>query len=335
MDPVSEAALSCRGLVKHYGSGKKLVRAVDGLDLEVRRGECFGLLGPNGAGKTTTIEVLEGLTKPTAGEVHVLGRAWKSDSGWLRQRIGVSLQETNLSERLTVEETLRLFVSFFDQGPSVNELLARVSLEEKRGAWYLNLSGGQKQRLAVACALAGDPDILFLDEPTTGLDPQSRRQMWEMLREQKAARRTILISTHYMEEAERLCDRVAVVDHGKVIALGTPAELIGRLGGGDVVEVEVDAALEMPSLQALPSVTSVALQTSGASGASGVSPTSGPAPAGDALSRYLLHVGEPHLAVPALLACVTTAGRKLVHLSTRSATLEDVFVALTGRHLRD
>jgi len=314
MDSGHDAALVCRGLVKHYGSGKKLVRAVDGLDLKVQRGECFGLLGPNGAGKTTTIEVLEGLTEPTSGEVQVLGRSWQRDADWLRQRIGVSLQETNLSERLTVEETLRLFVSFYAQGPTIAELLARVSLEEKRDAWYLNLSGGQKQRLAVACALAGDPDILFLDEPTTGLDPQSRRQMWELLRAQKAAQRTILISTHYMEEAERLCDRVAVVDHGKVIALGTPAELIAKLGGGDVVEVTLDADVDLEELR-VSSVTSVAVADDG--------------------HHYILHVGETHLAVPAVLEKVTHLGRKLVHLTTRSATLEDVFVALTGRHLRD
>src|SRR6478736_6405415 len=218
-------AISCRGLRKHFDD----VKAVDGLDLEVEPGECFGMLGPNGAGKTTTIEILEGLTKPDAGEVVVLGRRWGSQERELRERLGVSLQESRLTEKLTVFETLVLFRSFYDRGRDPEQLLADLSLEEKRDARVGKLSGGQRQRLAVACALAGDPEILFLDEPTTGLDPQSRLQLWERIAVFKAAGRTVLLTTHYMEEAERLCDRVAIVDHGRIIALGTPAELVAKL----------------------------------------------------------------------------------------------------------
>ena len=224
-------ALRCHELRKRYGD----VVAVDGLSLEVARGECFGLLGPNGAGKTTTIEILEGLLAPDAGEVEVLGRTWRQDERALRQRLGIQLQETRLAEKLSVEETLRLFRSFYTDGHSVDDLLKMVELESKRTAWVGKLSGGQKQRLALACALAGNPELLFLDEPTTGLDPQSRRQLWDLVRRIRAAGGTILLTTHYMDEAEILCDRVAVVDHGRVIALGSPHELIAALGAPTVV----------------------------------------------------------------------------------------------------
>ncbi|MGE5047921.1 MAG: ABC transporter ATP-binding protein, partial [Deltaproteobacteria bacterium] len=221
------SALRVEKLVKKYG---ELV-AVDGLDLEVRLGECFGLLGPNGAGKTTTVEILEGLGEPTSGTVEVLGMRWESDARALRQRLGISLQETHLPDKLTVEENLRLFRSFYARGRSVDEVLELVALTDKRAAWTEKLSGGQKQRLAVASALVSDPELLFLDEPTTGLDPQSRRQLWDVVLGFKSLGRTVLLTTHYMDEAERLCDRVAVVDKGKVIALGTPNELIASLGG--------------------------------------------------------------------------------------------------------
>ncbi len=211
--------LLLRQLRKAYGD----VVAVDGLDLEVRPGECFGLLGPNGAGKTTTIEICEGLTEPDAGEVVILGRRWGTDDRELRELLGISLQETQFAEKLTVAETVRLFRSFYPRGPGAGEVIDLVQLGEKAGARVGQLSGGQRQRLALACALVGDPELLFLDEPTTGLDPQSRRQLWELIERFRAGGRSILLTTHYMEEAERLCDRVAIVDHGRMIAEGTPA----------------------------------------------------------------------------------------------------------------
>jgi ABC-2 type transport system ATP-binding protein len=223
--------VNCTNLTKRYGD----VVAVQGLSFHVARGECFGLLGPNGAGKTTTIEILEGLLEPDAGEVQILGLTWRGDGRELRQRIGVQLQETQLAEKLTVEETLRLFRSFYHRGRTIDELLKLVELESKRRSWVGKLSGGQKQRLAVACALAGDPDLLFLDEPTTGLDPHSRRQLWHLLAEFRGRGGTILLTTHYMDEAETLCNRVAIVDHGQVIAEGSPRDLIARLGAPRVV----------------------------------------------------------------------------------------------------
>jgi ABC-2 type transport system ATP-binding protein len=226
-----ELAVRCESLRKHYGD----VVAVDGLSLHVHRGECFGLLGPNGAGKTTTIEILEGLMAADAGEVEVLGRRWRSDEAELRQRLGIQLQETQLPDKLTAEETLRLFRSFYRRGPAVDELLRLVGLDGKRNSRVGRMSGGQKQRLSLACALAGDPELLFLDEPTTGLDPQSRRQLWDLLRRFRSGGGTILLTTHYMDEAEVLCDRVAVVDHGKLLALGTPQDLIASLGDPQMV----------------------------------------------------------------------------------------------------
>jgi ABC-2 type transport system ATP-binding protein len=302
-------AIRCRGLVKDYGA----VRAVNGLDLEVRAGECFGLLGPNGAGKTTTVEILEGLLAPTSGEVELLGRTWKNNGDSLRQQLGISLQETNLSDKLTVEETLQMFRSFYRAGAEVNDLLELVSLTDKRKTWYMKLSGGQKQRLAVACALVGDPQILFLDEPTTGLDPQSRRQLWGLIERFKTEGRTVLLTTHYMDEAQRLCDRVAIVDKGKVIALGTPRELIESLGGTDVVEIKCDGAMDETGLRGLAGVHALKARA-------------------DGLSLTVEHL---HQTLPLLLAHLQQSGRTLTGLSTHHATLEDVFVNHTGRHLRD
>ena len=309
---VHEVALRCRAVVKRYAD----VVAVDGLDLEVRRGECFGLLGPNGAGKTTTIEMLEGLLTPDAGEVQVLGLRWADDAAALRPRLGIQLQETQLSEKLSVAETLRLFRSFYPAGPTVAELLALVGLEAKRDAWVGKLSGGQKQRLSVACALAGRPDVLFLDEPTTGLDPQSRLQLWDVLERFKAGGGTILLTTHYMDEAATLCDRVGVVDRGKLIALGTPAELVASLGTPHVVEITVEDGRVLPGpdlFAALPAVRDVRL-----------------APPQLSLGSLAIHE-----TIPAVLATLAAAGVPVRELATHSATLEDVFVSLTGRHLRD
>jgi ABC-2 type transport system ATP-binding protein len=269
-------ALYCRGLRKRFGD----VVAVDGLDLEVRAGECFGLLGPNGAGKTTTIEILEGLQRPDAGDVGVLGERWGAGRDRaLRERLGIQLQETRLAEKLTVEETVRLFRSFYARGPSAAEVMRRVGLEEKRRAWVSHLSGGQRQRLSLACTLVNDPEILFLDEPTTGLDPQSRRQLWDLIERFRREGRTVLLTTHYMDEAERLCDRIAIVDHGRVIAEGTPGQLIRSLGADHVVRFSAAGELDPAGLAALPGVTEVRRE------------------AGD----YALHVREPHTAIPALL----------------------------------
>ncbi|MDQ6771137.1 MAG: ABC transporter ATP-binding protein [Gemmatimonadota bacterium] len=218
----SAPALRVQGLRKAYSD----VVAVDGLDLQVHAGECFGLLGPNGAGKTTTIEICEGLLAPDSGDVEVLGRRWKKDEKELRELLGIQLQDTQLSEKLTVDETLTLFQSFYREARDVGEVIDQIELGEKRTSRVGGLSGGQKQRLAIACALVGNPQLLFLDEPTTGLDPVSRRQLWELISKFQAEGKTIVLTTHYMEEAERLCDRVAIVDHGHVIALGTPRELI-------------------------------------------------------------------------------------------------------------
>jgi ABC-2 type transport system ATP-binding protein len=291
------------------------VDAVNGLDLEVASGECFGLLGPNGAGKTTTIEILEGLLPPTSGEVEVLGMRWGENDEALRQRLGISLQETRLGEKLTVLETLVLFRSFYRRGLEPAQAMAEVGLNEKAGAYVGKLSGGQRQRLAVACALVGDPELLFLDEPTTGLDPQSRRQLWDILRGFRAQGRTILLTTHYMDEAERLCDRVAVVDHGRVIALGSPAELIARLGGDHLIEfvLEDGQAVDEASLKTLPAVVGVRREE----------------------DAYVLAVTAPHIALPAVLDRLEREQRALTRLTTRHASLEDVFVTLTGRHLRD
>src|SRR5215210_151724 len=244
-------AVRCRGLVKRYAD----VVAVNGLDLEVIRGECFGLLGPNGAGKTTTIEILEGLTVPDAGAVEILGTSWDRDGDTLRERLGISLQETQLTEKLTVGETIRLFRSFYQNGRDPEDVLVQLSLDEKRNARVGKLSGGQKQRLAVACALVGDPEFLFLDEPTTGLDPQARLSLWDIVEKFRAGGGTILLTTHYMEEATRLCDRVAIMDHGRVIALGTPAELIESLGADQVIEFSVTNALAEDPLRRLPAVS--------------------------------------------------------------------------------
>jgi ABC-2 type transport system ATP-binding protein len=308
-------AIRCQALCKRYPARPKPVDAVNGLDLEVNTGECFGLLGPNGAGKTTTIEILEGLLKPTSGQVEILGRRWGEDDNTLRQRLGISLQETRLAEKLTVAETITLFRSFYHRGLTRAEVLALVGLQDKAAAYVGTLSGGQRQRLAVACALVGDPELLFLDEPTIGLDPQTRRQLWDILREFRAQGRTILLTTHYMDEAERLCDRIAIVDQGRVIALGTPRELIARLGGAHLVEVafEGGAIPNTALLQDLPGVVSVHRD-------------------GDACC---LTVMAPHVTIPALLQRLRDQSLGLARLSTRQASLEDVFVTLTGRHLRE
>lgn len=308
---MTSAAISCLGLIKRYGN----VTAVDGLDLTVHRGECFGMLGPNGAGKTTTIEIIQGLIEPDAGSVEILGLSWRTHAAALRQRMGTQLQETRLPDKLTVGEVITLFRSFYRQGTTTDAVLEMVQLQEKRRAWVSKLSGGQRQRLAVACALVCKPDILFLDEPTTGLDPQSRRQLWDIIEDFRRHGGTVLLTTHYMEEAQRLCDRVAVIDRGRIIALGAPRDLINSLGAQHVVEFAVadGGTIDEQSLAALPGVERVTN--------------------GDGKTR--LTVNRIHETVPALMALLRARGGMLSELVTHHATLEDVFLALTGRHLRD
>ena len=307
MDAVPAVELS--QLVKRFGD----VTAVAGIDLTIRQGECFGLLGPNGAGKTTTVEILEGLETPTSGEVRVLGRRWATDGADIRPRIGVQLQETVLPGILTVVETVRLFASFYARVRPLDDVIADVDLGEKRDERVHKLSGGQRQRLAVACALVADPEILFLDEPTTGLDPTARRSLWEVIRRYKSRGRTVVLTTHYMEEAERLCDRIAIVDRGRIAAEGTPAELIARVGGEEVVEIETEPALAPEAFAGIEGV--VDRRTDGAG--------------------LRLVVKGMARTLPALLATVAAAGARPVRLSTRHATLEDVFLSATGRRFED
>ncbi len=313
---MTKAAIEVRQLIKTY-PGRPPVEAVRGIDLHVPEGMCYGFLGPNGAGKTTTIEILEGLLKPTSGDVEVLGRRWENDAQDIRQRIGVSLQETQLSDRVSVLETLRLFRSFYRNGIAAEEAMKWVSLEEKAKTWIKKLSGGQKQRLAVATALVGNPELLFLDEPTTGLDPTNRRQLWEIIRGFGEQGRTVLLTTHYMEEAEMLCQRVAIVDRGLVIAEGTPRELIASLGASHIVEFELgdgsSSAAVSDSLQPIEGIHDVSFEG----------------------GQFRLKVDELHVVLPRILETVGAMNLGLDQLSTRNATLEDVFVQLTGRQLSE
>ena len=312
-----EPAIELRSLRKTYRKGKKTTVAVDGLDLVVPRGQVFGLLGPNGAGKTTTVEVCEGLTVPDSGSVSVLGRQWRAGKDQeIRERIGVCLQETKFHEKATVRETLELFATFYGNGRPVDEVLALVSLHEKADARESTLSGGQRQRLSVATALLGKPELLFLDEPTTGLDPQSRRQLWEVVRSFRAGGGTIVLTTHYMDEAHQLCDQVAIIDHGKVIAQGTPAELIRSLGAEHFLEVDVDTfagKVQPADLRGLPGARACEMTA----------------------ARAVLTVDSVHVVLPALQHLLSSRQVAIVGLATRDATLEDVFVHLTGRHLRE
>jgi len=300
-------AIRLRGLVKRFED----VVAVDGVDLEVERGICFGVLGPNGAGKTTTVEILEGLQRPTSGDVELLGMSWNGRAAELRARIGVQLQETELYDKLSVAETIRLFRSFYPRRIDVAEAMAQVDLVEKRDAWVEKLSGGQKQRLAIACALVSDPELFFLDEPTTGLDPAARRSLWEIIRGMRSRGRTILLTTHYMEEAEKLCDRVAILRRGRVIALGTPRELIATLGAEEIIEVASEPALPADVYAAVPGVVACLPDAAG----------------------FRLSVHEVHETLPRLVDALRTRGARPSRLNTRTATLDDVFVELTGKSI--
>lgn len=308
-------AIECRDLKKTY-PGKPPVDAVRGIDLQIEAGTCYGVLGPNGAGKTTTIEILEGLLPATSGHATILGMQWGREDNAIRQRIGVSLQETVFSDRLTVGETLTLFRSFYPKGISVAEAMNRVSLEEKEKSWVKKLSGGQKQRLAVATALVGDPEVIFLDEPTTGLDPTSRRQLWDIVRSFREAGRTILLTTHYMEEAEQLCDRVAIFDQGKIISEGTPKELIRSLGAEHVIDFSIDSTSEQFSVDPLRQIDTVERIEK-------------------VDDHFRMTLGQPHTVLPKLITQLAQWNINLTSLSTRHASLEDVFIDLTGRGLSD
>jgi len=309
----TDAVVRVSDLVKHYGD----VRAVDGISFEMRRGTCLGLLGPNGAGKTTTIEILEGLKEPDRGEVSVLGRSWRDDPRAIQERIGVQLQEAEFQDKLSVFETLRLFASFYPGATDLDAVIETVGLAEKRNAWVKNLSGGQKQRLSIGCALLNEPEILFLDEPTTGLDPQARRRVWEIIETVKADGRTVLLTTHYMEEAERLADELIIVDHGKVIARGAPHSIIASLGAESVVQFAMaeDAANQFAAeeLEALEGVNAVRVEG----------------------GTVVLSVVHTQAVIAGLFDLAATRDTAIDDLRTHRPTLEDVFVSLTGKHLRD
>ncbi|HEV8548369.1 MAG TPA: ABC transporter ATP-binding protein [Polyangiaceae bacterium] len=301
-------AIRCRGLVKRYGDKT----AVNGVDLEVAAGECFGLLGPNGAGKTTTVEMIEGLYQPDAGSIELFGLAWKRGHDHeIRERFGVQLQETQLADKLSVAEVLRLFRSFYKKGREVSELIRLLALEEERDRYFSRLSGGQKQRVAVGCALVGDPELLFLDEPTTGLDPRARKALWSIVEQYRDEGRSVLITTHYMEEAAALCDRIAVMDQGKIIALGTPRSLVDSLGIVQFVEFDATRPLDEGKLTALPSVAAVTARG----------------------QHYRLRVDRSLAALTSVLDELSRQGVQPIGLSTHQATLDDVFLHLTGRAL--
>lgn len=308
-----DAALRCRGLVKRYGD----LVAVAGIDFEVRRGTCLGVLGPNGAGKTTTIEILEGLKQPDAGEVEVLGRTWATSAREIQERIGVQLQETDFQDKLTVFELLRMFRSFYRGGADIDEVIATIGLEEKRKSYVKAMSGGQRQRLAIGCALLNNPEILFLDEPTTGLDPQARRRLWDVVESFKANGGTVVLTTHYMEEAERLADDLIIVDHGKVIARGSPATIIASLEAESVVQfglVDADPrVLTEDDLLGIEGVRSARYE--------------GPS--------ITLSVVRTQAVISGLFALLESRDLTLEDLRTHRPTLEDVFVSLTGKTLRD
>ena len=306
---MTTSVLHVENLVKRYGD----LEAVRGLSFSVSEGEVFGLLGPNGAGKTSTIEIMEGLRVPDGGRVSVCGFDPQRNPTELKREIGAALQSTSLPDKIRVVEAIQLFASFYKRGRKVDELIKRFGLEEKRNAFYNQLSGGQKQRLALAIALVNDPKVLFFDEPTAGLDPQVRREIYDIIEELKREKKTIVMTTHYIEEAERLCDRVAIVDHGKVVALGTPRELKSRAGSATRIEVrlskpETDAALK--SLE-------------GAADARVVDGT------------YVIHSIRPPQTIVALVKYLEAQGNELVSLEIASPSLEDVFIEMTGRRLRD
>jgi len=306
---MTNSILQVENLVKRYGD----VEAVCGVSFSVEEGEVFGLLGPNGAGKTSTVEVLEGLRTADGGRVSVCGFDPQRNPEELKHEIGAALQSTSLPDKLRVMEALRLFASFYKRRRSPEELLDRFGLEEKRNAFYGQLSGGQKQRLALAMALVNDPRLIFFDEPTAGLDPQVRREIYDIIEELRSEKKTIVMTTHYIEEAERLCDRVAVIDHGKVIALGTPRELKARSGGTTRIEVRLSRPESNSTLKNLEGVVD----------------------ARDVDGAYVLHSQRPPQTIVSMVKHLEAQGNELISLEIATPSLEDVFIELTGRRLRD
>lgn len=304
-------AISVRSLRKSYGA----VEAVRGIDFEVYAGEVFGLLGPNGAGKTTTVEILEGLRPRSQGEVAVLGFDPGVQVRQLKDRIGVCLQATNLPDKIKIHEALSLFASFYSRNIDNDKLLERLHLSEKRNEYYSKLSGGQKQRVALALALVNDPQLLFLDEPTTGLDPQVRLEIHGLIEELRGARRTILLTTHYIEEAERLCDRVAIIDEGRIIAIGTPRELQMRVLGRSVIEISCDQPLPANELPAFVSSEKYSLS--------------------DDCKNLSVHSAHPARAIVELVKWIDQHDIELTDIHLKRPSLEDVFIELTGKKLRE
>ncbi len=306
---MSDAIIQVENLKKSYGA----VEAVRGVSFEVREGEVFGLLGPNGAGKTTTVEILEGLRRSDDGRVSVCGLDPQSSGAAYQNLFGAALQSSALPEKLRVDEALELFSSFYPRHRNTDELIRRFGLEEKRRTFYSRLSGGQKQRLALALALVNEPQVIFLDEPTAGLDPQVRREIYDIIQELRQERKTILLTTHYIEEAERLCDRVAIIDHGKVMAMGTPHELKERSEG--TTRIQVRLAREAPdgSLEELEGVADCRKFE----------------------DSYVLHSRRPPQTIVALVKHLEAEGNELQSLEIAAPSLEDVFIELTGRRLRD
>ena len=306
---MSIPVIQVEGLYKNYGA----VEALRGVSFEVEEGEVFGLLGPNGAGKTSTVEILEGMRTPDRGLARVCGLDPEKSGVEFKEQIGAVLQSTSLPDKIRVKEAIELFAKFYRRHANTDDLLKRFQLEEKRTAFYSQLSGGQKQRLALAMALVNDPSVVFLDEPTAGLDPQVRREIYDIIEELKRDKKTVLLTTHYIEEAERLCDRVAIVDQGRVIALGTPRDLKHASAGTTRIEVRLAKAITDGSLARLDGVTDCR-QFDGA---------------------YVMHSSRPPQTIVALVKQLEAESNELQSLEMFSPSLEDAFIELTGRRLRE